>query len=89
MLKWAGGLTSIFVVIYSAFFSRMPRFVKIFNNPDSYMITRGIKKSLGVYGLFLCCVASLTNSYQKGMPQKLEEKGLTKDLELIIKNNNV
>ena len=71
MLKWSAGLTSIFVILYSAFFSRMPRFAKFFNNPDSYMITRGMKKTLGVYGLFLCCVASLTSSYEKALPQKL------------------
>ena len=63
MLKWAAGLTSIFTIIYSVFFSRMPRFAKLFNNPDSYMITRGLKKGFGVYLIFLCSVASLTNSF--------------------------
>ena len=68
MLKWSAGLTAIFVVVYSAFFSRMPRFAKFFNNPDSYMVTRGVKKTLGVYAIFLASIASLTSSYEKGMP---------------------
>jgi hypothetical protein len=71
MLKWAAGLTGIGVIIYMTFFSRMPRFVRFFNNPDSYAVTRGVKKTLGVYGMFLACVASLTSSYEKATPDKL------------------
>jgi hypothetical protein len=85
MLKWSGGLTCLSVVIYMTFFSRMPRFARFFNNPDSYMVTRGVKKSVGVYGLFLCWVASLTSSYETALPDDLEKKGLTKDLEMLIK----
>jgi len=68
MLKWSAGLTGVTILIYTVFLSRMPRFAKFFNNPDSYMVTRGVKKTLGVYGLFLGWVASLTSSYEKAMP---------------------
>jgi hypothetical protein len=80
MIKWSAGLTGGCVVIYVVFFSRMPRFARFFNNPDSYMVTRGIKKTLGVYGIFLGWVASLTSSYEKAMPEELEKKGLPKAL---------
>ena len=68
MLKWSAGMTGIFTVIYMAFFSRMPRFQRFFNNPESYMVTRGLKKTIAVYGLFLGCVASLSSNYEKGTP---------------------
>lgn len=68
MLKWSAGLTCLCVGLYLGLFSRMPRFVRFFNHPDSYMVTRGVKKTLAVYGVFLGWVASLTSSYEKGMP---------------------
>lgn len=62
-MKWSAGLTAVTMVLYSAFFSRMPRFANFFNHPNSWLATRTIKKTLGVYGVFLIWVASLTSSY--------------------------
>ena len=84
MLKWSAGLTALTVVIYVSFFSRMPRFAKFFNHQNSYLVTRSIKKTLGVYGVFLGWVASLTSSYEKGIPDEFEKKGLLKDLEMFL-----
>ena len=79
-MKWSAGCTAITVVLYSVFFSRMPRFLNFYNHPNSWMVTRGIKKTFSVYAVFLLWVASLTNSYEKSMPDDLEKKGLLKDL---------
>ena len=67
-IKWASGGTAVVVIIYAAFFSRIPRFRNYFNHPKSWMITRTIKKTLATYGVFLIWVASLTSSYEKTMP---------------------
>lgn len=52
------------------------------------MVTRGVKKTLAVYSVFLLWVASLTSSYEKTMADELEKKGLASDLELLAKHSN-
>jgi len=46
----------------------MAGFRSFFNNPNSWMITRGVKKTFGVYTIFLVWVASLTSSYEQALP---------------------
>lgn len=67
-LKWASGGSAVILTIYSLFMSRMAGFRNFFNNQNSYAITRVVKKSLGVYGVFLAVVASMTSTYEKQLP---------------------
>ena len=62
-LKWSAGGTGVILIIYSAFFSRMPRFRNFFNHPNSWLVTRTLKKTVATYFIFLGWVASLTSSY--------------------------
>lgn len=62
-MKWASGCTGVSLLIYAGLFSRMPRFQSFFNHPNSWFITRAVKKTLGVYFVFVIWVASLTSSY--------------------------
>jgi len=68
-VKWSVGGTAVTLMIYAAFFSRMPRFRNFFNNPKSWMVTRGIKKAVAAYVVFLGWVASLTSTYEKALPE--------------------
>jgi hypothetical protein len=59
------------MIIYSAFLSRAPTFRNFFNRENSWLATRFLKKSVGVYVVFLAWVASLTSTYEKSMPNEL------------------
>lgn len=52
-MKWSAGGTMVSVVLYSVFFSRMPRFLNFYNRPGSWLVTRGLKKTFSVYAVFL------------------------------------
>jgi len=67
-VKWAAGGSAVTLGIYSLFFSRMAGFRNFFNNQNSWWITRALKKTTGMYCVFLLWVASLTSTYEKQMP---------------------
>jgi hypothetical protein len=87
-IKWSAAGTAITFIIYSAFFSRMTSFRNFFNHENSWLATRFLKKSLGVYGVFLVWVASLTSTYEQAMPADLEKKGMLKELGILGKPTN-
>jgi hypothetical protein len=70
-IKWSASGTAFTLVIYSAFLSRTPGFRNFFNKENSWLITKLLKKSAGVYGVFLVWVASLTSTYEQALPNDL------------------
>jgi uncharacterized protein YktA (UPF0223 family) len=63
----------------------MAGFRNFFNNQNSYVITRVVKKSVGVYGVFLAVVASMTSTYEKQLPGDFEQAGLLKQYGILNK----
>ena len=70
-MKWAVGSTAFSLIIYKTFFSRMPRFVNLFHNPNSWPLTRFFRKTIGTYAIFLVWVAILSTNSEKAMPDEL------------------
>lgn len=87
-IKWASAGTGVTMLLYSAFFSKMPTFRKFFNRDNSWLVTRFLKKSLGTYAVFLMWIASLTSTYETSMPNELEKKGLSTELGILGKPSN-